>query len=31
MSETNTVYSAYQGSTYRFGGNAPSVAEMYEN
>ncbi|MEY4712916.1 MAG: hypothetical protein RIS88_2366 [Pseudomonadota bacterium] len=31
MSETNTVYSAYQGSTYLFGGNAPYVEEMYEN
>ena len=31
MSETNNVYSAYQGSTYLFGGNAPYVEEMYEN
>jgi 2-oxoglutarate dehydrogenase E1 component len=31
MSETNSVYSAYQGNTYLFGGNAPYVEEMYEN
>jgi 2-oxoglutarate dehydrogenase E1 component len=31
MSETNSVYAAYQGSTYLFGGNAPYVEEMYEN
>jgi 2-oxoglutarate dehydrogenase E1 component len=31
MSETSNVYSAYQGSTYLFGGNAPYVEEMYEN
>ena len=30
MSET-TVYQAYQGNTYLFGGNAPYVEEMYEN
>jgi 2-oxoglutarate dehydrogenase E1 component len=27
----STVYSAYQGNTYLFGGNAPYVEEMYEN
>ncbi len=26
-----SVYSAYQGTTYLFGGNAPYVEEMYEN
>ncbi len=31
MSETNSVYVAYQGNTYLFGGNAPYVEEMYEN
>ncbi|MDD4942294.1 MAG: 2-oxoglutarate dehydrogenase E1 component [Rhodoferax sp.] len=31
MSETNTVYQAYQANTYFFGGNAPYVEEMYEN
>ncbi|MDO9145396.1 2-oxoglutarate dehydrogenase E1 component [Rhodoferax sp.] len=31
MSETNTVYQAYQANTYLFGGNAPYVEEMYEN
>ena len=31
MSETNSVYAAYQGNTYLFGGNAPYVEEMYEN
>ena len=30
MSETS-VYQAYQGSSYLFGGNAPYVEEMYEN
>jgi 2-oxoglutarate dehydrogenase E1 component len=30
MSETS-VYNAYQGNTYLFGGNAPYVEEMYEN
>ena len=30
MSET-TVYQAYSGNTYLFGGNAPYVEEMYEN
>ncbi|WP_367846783.1 2-oxoglutarate dehydrogenase E1 component [Rhodoferax sp. WC2427] len=27
----STVYSAYQGNTYLFGGNAPYVEELYEN
>ncbi len=27
----STVYSAYNGNTYLFGGNAPYVEEMYEN
>ncbi len=31
MSQTNSVYTAYQGNTYLFGGNAPYVEEMYEN
>jgi 2-oxoglutarate dehydrogenase E1 component len=31
MSETNSVYQAYQANTYLFGGNAPYVEEMYEN
>jgi 2-oxoglutarate dehydrogenase E1 component len=31
MSETQSVYAAYQGNTYLFGGNAPYVEEMYEN
>ncbi len=31
MSESNSVYSAYQANTYLFGGNAPYVEEMYEN
>ena len=31
MSETKSVYAAYQGNTYLFGGNAPYVEEMYEN
>ena len=26
-----SVYGAYQGTTYLFGGNAPYVVEMYEN
>jgi hypothetical protein len=26
-----SVYQAYQGNTYLFGGNAPYVEEMYEN
>ena len=28
---TPSVFSAYQGNTYLFGGNAPYVEEMYEN
>ena len=28
---SSTVYSAYNGNTYLFGGNAPYVEEMYEN
>ena len=31
MSDQTTVYQAYQGNTYLFGGNAPYVEEMYEN
>ncbi len=31
MSETTSVYQAYQGNTHLFGGNAPYVEEMYEN
>ncbi len=31
MSETNNVYTAYNGNSYLFGGNAPYVEEMYEN
>lgn len=31
MSETNSVYQAYEANTYLFGGNAPYVEEMYEN
>ena len=31
MNETPSVYQAYQGNTYLFGGNAPYVEEMYEN
>ncbi|HEX9720335.1 MAG TPA: 2-oxoglutarate dehydrogenase E1 component [Ramlibacter sp.] len=31
MSETSSVYTAYQGNSYLFGGNAPYVEEMYEN
>ncbi|MDP3356187.1 MAG: 2-oxoglutarate dehydrogenase E1 component, partial [Polaromonas sp.] len=27
----SSVYTAYQGNTYLFGGNAPYVEEMYEN
>ena len=30
MSQTS-VYQAYSGNTYLFGGNAPYVEEMYEN
>ncbi len=31
MSESQSVYAAYSGNTYLFGGNAPYVEEMYEN
>ncbi|HMS06900.1 MAG TPA: 2-oxoglutarate dehydrogenase E1 component [Burkholderiaceae bacterium] len=31
MSETSSVYQAYSGNSYLFGGNAPYVEEMYEN
>jgi 2-oxoglutarate dehydrogenase E1 component len=31
MSESNTIFNAYQANTYLFGGNAPYVEEMYEN
>ena len=31
MSESNSVFNAYQANTYLFGGNAPYVEEMYEN
>src|SRR3954451_3191356 len=31
MSDQSSIYSAYQGNTYLFGGNAPYVEEMYEN
>src|SRR3569623_1166701 len=31
MSETSSVYTAYQGNSYLFGGNAPYVEEMYES
>ena len=31
MSETSSVYNAYSGNSYLFGGNAPYVEEMYEN
>lgn len=31
MSDPTSVYQAYQGNTYLFGGNAPYVEEMYEN
>ena len=27
----SSIYSAYNGNTYLFGGNAPYVEEMYEN
>ena len=30
-SSSPSVYTAYQGNTYLFGGNAPYVEEMYEN
>ena len=31
MSETTSVYQAYSGNTYLFGGNAPFVEELYES
>ena len=31
MSEQSSVYTAYRGNSYLFGGNAPYVEEMYEN
>ncbi len=31
MSDQPSVYQAYQGNTYLFGGNAPYVEEMYES
>jgi 2-oxoglutarate dehydrogenase E1 component len=31
MSQSSSVYTAYQGNSYLFGGNAPYVEEMYEN
>ncbi len=31
MSESRSVYTAYQGNSYLFGGNAPYVEEMYES
>lgn len=31
MNETLSVYQAYSGNTYLFGGNAPYVEEMYES
>jgi len=31
MSESRSVYTAYQSNSYLFGGNAPYVEEMYEN
>jgi 2-oxoglutarate dehydrogenase E1 component len=31
MNEASTVYTAFQGNSYLFGGNAPYVEEMYEN
>ena len=30
MSETSSIYVAYKGNSYLFGGNAPYVEEMYE-
>ncbi|MBJ7420716.1 MAG: hypothetical protein JHD18_10600, partial [Rhodoferax sp.] len=30
MSTSSSVYSAYLGNTFLFGGNAPYVEEMYE-
>jgi 2-oxoglutarate dehydrogenase E1 component len=31
MSDQSSVYKAYEGNTYLFGGNAPYVEEMYES
>ncbi|MFT6591176.1 MAG: 2-oxoglutarate dehydrogenase E1 component, partial [Rhodoferax sp.] len=31
MSETNSIFNAYQANTHLFGGNAPYIEEMYEN
>ena len=31
MSDQSSVYTAYRGNSYLFGGNAPYVEEMYEN
>ena len=31
MSDQSSVYTAFQGNSYLFGGNAPYVEEMYEN
>ncbi|MGD9550518.1 MAG: 2-oxoglutarate dehydrogenase E1 component, partial [Burkholderiaceae bacterium] len=31
MSDTSSVYQAFLGNTYLFGGNAPYVEELYEN
>jgi len=31
MTQTQSVYAAYLGNTYLFGGNAPYVEELYEN
>src|SRR3954451_5389660 len=31
MSDQSSIYSAYRGNSYLFGGNAPYVEEMYEN
>ena len=31
MSESRSVYTAYQGNSHLFGGNAPYVEEMYES
>jgi 2-oxoglutarate dehydrogenase E1 component len=31
MSDHSSVYTAYNGNSYLFGGNAPYVEEMYEN
>lgn len=30
MSETSSVYVAFKGNSYLFGGNTPYVEEMYE-